>query len=67
MASPLQFCACFLFSFHVVQDCLSLFFEQTVLTGGEQLLCSVCRMRRETAVITSLDKPPEILMLHLKR
>nr|XP_004543516.2 inactive ubiquitin carboxyl-terminal hydrolase 50 isoform X2 [Maylandia zebra] len=50
-----------------IQDCLSLFFEQTVLTGGEQLLCSVCRMRRETAVITSLDKPPEILMLHLKR
>uniref|UniRef100_A0A3Q1F8W2 ubiquitinyl hydrolase 1 n=1 Tax=Acanthochromis polyacanthus TaxID=80966 RepID=A0A3Q1F8W2_9TELE len=50
-----------------VQDCLSLFFEQTVLTGGEQMLCSVCGLRRETAVLTSLDKPPEILLLHLKR
>ncbi|XP_074522472.1 uncharacterized protein LOC141787728 [Halichoeres trimaculatus] len=50
-----------------IQDCLSLFFEQTVLTGGEQMLCSVCGLRRETAVLTRLDKPPEILMLHLKR
>ncbi|XP_062280531.1 ubiquitin carboxyl-terminal hydrolase 2-like [Scomber scombrus] len=50
-----------------IQDCLSLFFEQTVLTGGEQMLCSVCELRRETAVLTCLDKPPEILMLHLKR
>ncbi|XP_030579045.1 uncharacterized protein LOC115775708 [Archocentrus centrarchus] len=50
-----------------IQDCLSLFFEQTFLTGGEQLLCSVCGMRTETTVLTCLDKPPEILMLHLKR
>ncbi|XP_065808871.1 uncharacterized protein [Labrus bergylta] len=50
-----------------IQDCMSLFFEQTVLTGGEQMLCSVCGLRRETAVLTCLDKPPEILMLHLKR
>ncbi|CAJ1049425.1 uncharacterized protein LOC117810498 [Xyrichtys novacula] len=50
-----------------IQDCLSLFFEQTILTGGEQMLCSVCGLRRETAVLTCLDKPPEILMLHLKR
>ncbi|XP_034732253.1 putative ubiquitin carboxyl-terminal hydrolase 50 [Etheostoma cragini] len=50
-----------------IQDCLSLFFEQTILTRGEQMLCSVCGMRRETAVLTYLDKPPEILMLHLKR
>ncbi|XP_051235180.1 ubiquitin carboxyl-terminal hydrolase 2-like [Dicentrarchus labrax] len=50
-----------------IQDCLSLFFEQTVLTGGEQMLCSVCGLRRETTVLTCLDKPPEILMLHLKR
>uniref|UniRef100_A0A8C5HGQ2 ubiquitinyl hydrolase 1 n=1 Tax=Gouania willdenowi TaxID=441366 RepID=A0A8C5HGQ2_GOUWI len=32
-----------------IQDCLSLFFEQTILTGGEQMLCSVCGQRRETA------------------
>uniref|UniRef100_A0A8C2WUY4 ubiquitinyl hydrolase 1 n=1 Tax=Cyclopterus lumpus TaxID=8103 RepID=A0A8C2WUY4_CYCLU len=50
-----------------IQDCLSLFFEQTLLTGVEQMLCSVCGLRRETAVLTCLDKPPEILMLHLKR
>uniref|UniRef100_A0A665V5K6 ubiquitinyl hydrolase 1 n=1 Tax=Echeneis naucrates TaxID=173247 RepID=A0A665V5K6_ECHNA len=49
------------------QDCLSLFFERTVLTGGEQMLCSVCGLRRETGVLTCLEKPPEILMLHLKR
>ncbi|KAM7424429.1 hypothetical protein PAMA_000667 [Pampus argenteus] len=50
-----------------IQDCLSLFFEQTVLTGEEQMLCSACGQRRETVVQTCLDKPPEILMLHLKR
>uniref|UniRef100_A0A3Q1IS44 ubiquitinyl hydrolase 1 n=1 Tax=Anabas testudineus TaxID=64144 RepID=A0A3Q1IS44_ANATE len=50
-----------------IQDCLSLFFEHTILTGGEQMLCSICGQRRETAVVTSLEKPPEILMLHLKR
>ncbi|KAG7468746.1 inactive ubiquitin carboxyl-terminal hydrolase 50 [Solea senegalensis] len=50
-----------------IQDCLSLFFEQTILSGGEKMLCSVCGLRRETAVLTCLDKAPEILMLHLKR
>lgn len=50
-----------------VQDCLSLFFQQTILTGGEQMLCSVCGLMRETTVFTCLDNPPEILTLHLKR
>ncbi|XP_068590830.1 ubiquitin carboxyl-terminal hydrolase 50-like [Cebidichthys violaceus] len=50
-----------------IQDCLSLFFEQTILTEGEQMQCLVCGERRETAVLTCLDEPPEILMLHLKR
>nr|XP_046254978.1 ubiquitin carboxyl-terminal hydrolase 4-like [Scatophagus argus] len=50
-----------------IQDCLSLFFEQSILTGAEQMLCSVCGLRRETTVFTCLEKPPEILMLHLKR
>ncbi|KAF7656349.1 hypothetical protein LDENG_00042690 [Lucifuga dentata] len=50
-----------------LQDCLSLFFEQTALTGGDQKLCSACGLRRDTTVFTCLDKPPEILMLHLKR
>ncbi|XP_068168027.1 uncharacterized protein [Antennarius striatus] len=50
-----------------IQDCLSAFFEQTVLTGSEQMLCSACGQKRETTVLTYLDKPPEILTLHLKR
>ncbi|XP_071757559.1 uncharacterized protein LOC139913444 [Centroberyx gerrardi] len=50
-----------------LQDCLSLFFQQSILTGGEQMLCSACGVRRDTTVLTSLDEPPEILMLHLKR
>ncbi|XP_067352068.1 uncharacterized protein [Channa argus] len=49
------------------KDCLSLFFEHTILTGGEQMLCSVCGLRRETTVLTCLEKAPEILLLHLKR
>uniref|UniRef100_A0A3B3DF29 ubiquitinyl hydrolase 1 n=1 Tax=Oryzias melastigma TaxID=30732 RepID=A0A3B3DF29_ORYME len=50
-----------------IQDCLSLFFKQTVLTGGEQAMCSVCGLKRETAVITCVDRAPEVLVLHLKR
>nr|XP_054588318.1 putative ubiquitin carboxyl-terminal hydrolase 50 isoform X1 [Nothobranchius furzeri] len=50
-----------------IQDCLSLFFEETLLTGSEQMLCSECGLRRETTVLTRLEKPPEILLLHLKR
>ncbi|XP_061596346.1 uncharacterized protein LOC133459941 [Cololabis saira] len=50
-----------------IKDCLSLFFQQTILTGGEQILCSVCGLRSETAILTCLESPPEILVLHLKR
>uniref|UniRef100_A0A096LRZ9 Ubiquitin carboxyl-terminal hydrolase n=1 Tax=Poecilia formosa TaxID=48698 RepID=A0A096LRZ9_POEFO len=50
-----------------IQDCLSLFFEETVLTGAEQSDCSDCGRRREATVQTYLNKPPEILILHLKR
>ncbi|XP_046898273.1 putative ubiquitin carboxyl-terminal hydrolase 50 [Hypomesus transpacificus] len=50
-----------------LQDCLSLFFQQSTLTGGDQKLCTECGIKRDTAVITTLSKPPEILMLHLKR
>ncbi|XP_077450810.1 uncharacterized protein LOC144069348 [Stigmatopora argus] len=50
-----------------IQDCLSLFFEQTLLTGGETMLCSACELRKETALLTCLEKAPEILVLHLKR
>ncbi|XP_054900980.1 putative ubiquitin carboxyl-terminal hydrolase 50 [Poeciliopsis prolifica] len=50
-----------------IQDCLSLFFEESVLTGAEQSDCSYCGRRREATVQTYLNKPPEILILHLKR
>nr|XP_049573836.1 putative ubiquitin carboxyl-terminal hydrolase 50 [Syngnathus scovelli] len=50
-----------------IQDCLSLFFKQSLLTGGEKILCSACELTEETALLTYLDKPPEILVLHLKR
>uniref|UniRef100_A0A3P9IHJ9 ubiquitinyl hydrolase 1 n=1 Tax=Oryzias latipes TaxID=8090 RepID=A0A3P9IHJ9_ORYLA len=50
-----------------IQDCLALFFKQTVLTGGEQAMCSVCGLKRETAIVTCVDRTPEILVLHLKR
>uniref|UniRef100_A0A3P9LHB0 ubiquitinyl hydrolase 1 n=1 Tax=Oryzias latipes TaxID=8090 RepID=A0A3P9LHB0_ORYLA len=50
-----------------IQDCLALFFKQTVLTGGEQAMCSVCSLKRETAIVTCVDRTPEILVLHLKR
>ncbi|XP_017159347.1 putative ubiquitin carboxyl-terminal hydrolase 50 isoform X1 [Poecilia reticulata] len=49
------------------EDCLSLFFEETVLTGAEQSDCSDCGRKREATVQTYLNKPPEILVLHLKR
>ncbi|CAB1338942.1 unnamed protein product, partial [Coregonus sp. 'balchen'] len=50
-----------------LQDCLSLFFQQSTLTCGDQKLCPECGVKRDTAVLTSMAKPPEILALHLKR
>uniref|UniRef100_A0A8C7I4G4 ubiquitinyl hydrolase 1 n=1 Tax=Oncorhynchus kisutch TaxID=8019 RepID=A0A8C7I4G4_ONCKI len=50
-----------------LQDCLSLFFQQSTLTCGDQKLCPECGVKRDTAVLTSMAKPPEILVLHLKR
>ncbi|XP_045564822.1 putative ubiquitin carboxyl-terminal hydrolase 50 isoform X2 [Salmo salar] len=52
---------------HSNQDCLSLFFQQSTLTCGDQKLCPECGVKRDTAVLTSMAKPPEILVLHLKR
>ncbi|XP_041074094.1 putative ubiquitin carboxyl-terminal hydrolase 50 isoform X2 [Polyodon spathula] len=48
-------------------DCLELFFQQNTLTRNNQILCSSCRIKRDTAVLTSISKAPEILILHLKR
>ncbi|KAL2088896.1 hypothetical protein ACEWY4_015795 [Coilia grayii] len=50
-----------------LEDCLALFFQQSTLTKGDQMWCPQCAVRRDTAVLTALSKPPEILILHLKR
>lgn len=50
-----------------LQDCLELFFQQNTLTRNNQILCSSCGIKRDTAVLTSISKAPEILILHLKR
>ncbi|XP_064192602.1 uncharacterized protein LOC135255404 [Anguilla rostrata] len=50
-----------------LQDCLALFFQQSTLTHSERMLCPECGLRQDTAVQTTLVKPPEILVLHLKR
>lgn len=49
------------------QDCLALFFQQSTLTKGDQMWCPQCGVRRDTAVLTTLSQPPEVLILHLKR
>ncbi|KAL4597538.1 putative ubiquitin carboxyl-terminal hydrolase 50 [Arapaima gigas] len=50
-----------------LQDCLRLFFKQSILTLDNCMLCPECGVKQETAVLTSLTRPPEILVLHLKR
>ncbi|KAJ8340401.1 hypothetical protein SKAU_G00350340 [Synaphobranchus kaupii] len=50
-----------------LQDCLALFFQQSTLTNTERRLCPECGLRQDTAVKTTLVKPPDILVLHLKR
>ncbi|MBN3296364.1 UBP50 hydrolase, partial [Amia calva] len=49
-----------------LQDCLALFFQQNTLTSSNQILCSQCGIKQDTAILTTLDSPPTILILHLK-
>nr|XP_015198498.1 PREDICTED: inactive ubiquitin carboxyl-terminal hydrolase 50 isoform X2 [Lepisosteus oculatus] len=50
-----------------LQDCLELFFQQNTLTCNNRMFCSQCGVKQDTAVLTTLARPPEILILHLKR
>ncbi|XP_030649116.1 putative ubiquitin carboxyl-terminal hydrolase 50 [Chanos chanos] len=50
-----------------LRDCLAVFFQQSTLTNSDQMLCPECGVKRDAAVVTTMLKPPEILVLHLKR
>ncbi|XP_072818560.1 ubiquitin carboxyl-terminal hydrolase 50 isoform X3 [Vicugna pacos] len=50
-----------------LQDCLQCFFQQDTLTWNNQILCSLCETKQETAVRASISKAPKIIVFHLKR
>ncbi|XP_007531953.2 inactive ubiquitin carboxyl-terminal hydrolase 50 isoform X3 [Erinaceus europaeus] len=50
-----------------LQDCLQCFFQQDTLTWNNQIHCSFCKTKRETAVRASISKAPKIIIFHLKR
>ncbi|XP_051776389.1 uncharacterized protein LOC114667980 [Erpetoichthys calabaricus] len=50
-----------------VQDCLELFFQPNALQQGDQIFCPQCEEKQDAAVLTTLSKSPQILILHLKR
>uniref|UniRef100_A0A2K6SYM1 ubiquitinyl hydrolase 1 n=1 Tax=Saimiri boliviensis boliviensis TaxID=39432 RepID=A0A2K6SYM1_SAIBB len=50
-----------------LQDCLQCFFQQDTLTWNNQIHCSFCETKQETAVRASISKAPKIIVFHLKR
>ncbi|XP_006831718.1 PREDICTED: putative ubiquitin carboxyl-terminal hydrolase 50-like [Chrysochloris asiatica] len=50
-----------------LQDCLQCFFQQDTLSWNNQIHCSFCETKQETAVRTSISKAPKIIIFHLKR
>ncbi|KAM9201524.1 ubiquitin carboxyl-terminal hydrolase 50 isoform 1-T1 [Dugong dugon] len=50
-----------------LQDCLQCFFQQDTLTWNNQIHCSFCGTKQETAVRASISKAPKIIIFHLKR
>ncbi|XP_041587548.1 inactive ubiquitin carboxyl-terminal hydrolase 50 [Vulpes lagopus] len=50
-----------------LQDCLQCFFQQDTLTWNNQIHCSFCETKQETAVRASISKAPKIIIFHLKR
>uniref|UniRef100_A0A8C2W3V7 Ubiquitin carboxyl-terminal hydrolase 50 n=1 Tax=Chinchilla lanigera TaxID=34839 RepID=A0A8C2W3V7_CHILA len=50
-----------------LQDCLQCFFQQDTLTWNNQIHCSFCETKQETAVKTTISKAPKIIIFHLKR
>lgn len=49
------------------QDCLQCFFQQDTLTWNNQIYCSFCETKQETAVKANISKAPKIIVFHLKR
>uniref|UniRef100_A0A2K6GUR7 ubiquitinyl hydrolase 1 n=1 Tax=Propithecus coquereli TaxID=379532 RepID=A0A2K6GUR7_PROCO len=49
-----------------LQDCLQCFFQQDTLTWNNQIHCSFCETKQETAVRASISKAPKIIVFHLK-
>ncbi|XP_042132097.2 ubiquitin carboxyl-terminal hydrolase 50 isoform X2 [Peromyscus maniculatus bairdii] len=50
-----------------LQDCLQCFFQQDTLTWNNQIHCSFCEIKQETAVRSTISKAPKIIVFHLKR
>ncbi|XP_013859429.1 ubiquitin carboxyl-terminal hydrolase 2 [Austrofundulus limnaeus] len=50
-----------------LKDCLKLFMRDDVLDGDEQPTCDRCKTRRKCTKRFSIQKFPQILVLHLKR
>ncbi|XP_028323210.1 ubiquitin carboxyl-terminal hydrolase 2-like isoform X2 [Gouania willdenowi] len=50
-----------------LKDCLKLFTKEDVLDGEEQPTCNNCKARRKCTKRLSIQKFPQILVLHLKR
>ncbi|PNI74890.1 USP50 isoform 5, partial [Pan troglodytes] len=43
------------------------FFQQDALTWNNEIHCSFCETKQETAVRASISKAPKIIIFHLKR
>uniref|UniRef100_A0A1A7YX61 Ubiquitin carboxyl-terminal hydrolase n=1 Tax=Iconisemion striatum TaxID=60296 RepID=A0A1A7YX61_9TELE len=50
-----------------LKDCLNLFTREDVLDGDERPTCDRCKTRRKCTKRFSIQKFPQILVLHLKR
>lgn len=50
-----------------LKDCLRLFTKEDVLDGEERPTCNKCKARRKCTKRFSIQKFPQILVLHLKR
>lgn len=50
-----------------IHDCLTEFMSEEVLDGDERPTCSKCKARRKMTKTFSIQKFPQILVLHLKR
>ncbi|XP_067129114.1 ubiquitin carboxyl-terminal hydrolase 2-like isoform X2 [Centruroides vittatus] len=50
-----------------LSECLNLFTNEEILIGDEMPVCSRCKVKRKSTKSFTIQKFPEILVLHLKR